>query len=180
MNTILMANGCQTTGADLFDKVKRGCSLPAQEEKSCGCKTQKSSCGCGCGGHSNNGTMEKSGKILDKATKQPLIGAHILNTETQQGAVSDENGNFVLPAVNDEIVKISFVGMKDVTLPASQIELVEMEEDSLLDEVIITAKKSIKNNAGIWVGVGLVGLFAYAKTRKPKRSTTPKKPAANG
>ncbi|TDQ22748.1 carboxypeptidase-like regulatory domain-containing protein [Tenacibaculum caenipelagi] len=179
METIIMAT-CQATGADLFDKVKTGCSLPTKAETSCGCKTQKSSCGCGCGGHAKNGTMEKTGKIIDKLTKQPLIGAHIMNVETQQGAVSDENGNFVLEAANDELIKVSFVGMKDVTLPASQIEAVEMEEDSLLDEVVVSTKKSFKKNTGLWVGVGLVALYAYAKTRKPKRSTTSKKPVANG
>lgn len=176
MSTIIVANPCQTIGTDLFDQVKSGCSLPVQKKTSCGCKTEKKNCGCGCNSHITQNTMEVTGKVIDKATKQPLIGAHILNQESQQGSVTDDNGNFALQAASDDLLKISFVGMKDVTLPASQIDLVEMEEDSALDEVIITAKKSIKNHPGLWVGIGLVSLYAYAKTRKPKRVSAPKKP----
>jgi len=184
MNTILMASSCQTTGADLFDKGKRGCSLPVQEEKSCGCKSQKSSCGCGCGGHSKNGTMEYKGTVIDKEMQEALPLATLKNLNTNQGEVTNDLGNFTIQAHPDDIIEVGFVGMKPQSFLASKLPAtIELKSDGMLDEVVLDFKKgvdSIKNNAGIWVGIGLVGLFAYAKTRKPKRSTTPKKPAVNG
>lgn len=171
MKTILMAHTCQTTTKDIFDLGKRGCPIEIKPEKET----------CGCKSHANNDAMSITSIIIDKATKQPLPGAHILNVETQKGAVSDDGGQFSVEASGDQMVTISFVGMKDLTLPASQIaSTLEMEEEAgMLDEVIITAKDSFKSKTGLWIAAGLLGLFAYAKTRKPKRSAAPK-PAVNG
>lgn len=171
MKPIIMTLAVEPTGADLFDKYKRDCRVAIKPEKD----------NCGCSGNPKNETMELTGNVIDKVTKEPLIGAHILNMETGKGTQSDASGDFNLEALGDQIVTISFVGMKSITLPASQITTtVEMEEDiDLLDEVIITAKKSVKKYTGVWVAVGLVSLFAYAKTSKPKRATV-QKPTVNG
>ena len=58
-------------------------------------------------------TMEIKGFILDSLSKEPLIGAHIYNPTSNQGAVTDENGFFHLttPRV-DSLFKISYIGFQ--------------------------------------------------------------------
>lgn len=184
MKKIIMTLGQEPNGSELFDKLKRGCATvkPVKHNCSCGCQTQikpaKQTCGCQTS-IKNTSIMEISGNIIDKTTKAPLTGAHIVNIEGQKGTISDDVGAYTIAAEGDQMIQFSFVGFKEITLPASQITTtIEMEEDSnTLDEVIITAKKSM-DKAGFWVGLGLVGLFTYAKAKKPKKSTS--KPAKNG
>lgn len=167
MKTVIMTATAEPTGYEIFDKIKKNCG--------CGCKKEKTSCGCQ--GNSNTQTMGKikvTGTIVDKNTKEPLIGAHVQNLETKEGTVTDGNGYYSLLGSNDHLIKISFVGYKDLTLPISNItDMVELEEDGLLDEIVITAKKSVTKNAGLIVGIGLLSLFTYAKTKQKKVVSTP-------
>lgn len=184
MKQVIMTLGQEPNGAEIFDKLKRGCTTvkPVKQTCGCGCQTQhkpdKQTCGCHASTIDTN-TMEVSGNIIDKTTKAPLTGAHIVNVEGHKGTISDDVGAYTIAAQGDQMIQFSFVGFKEITLPASQITTtIEMEEDSnTLDEVIITATKSM-DKAGFWVGLGLVGLFTYAKAKKPKRSTP--KPSKNG
>ncbi|MCC7429552.1 carboxypeptidase-like regulatory domain-containing protein, partial [bacterium] len=52
------------------------------------------------------------GKILDQTTKQPLLGASVLIVGMQKGASTDENGNFLVPELDENLYKlqISYIG----------------------------------------------------------------------
>jgi iron complex outermembrane recepter protein len=89
---------------------------------------------------------EIKGVVKDPAG-QPVIGAAITIKGTKFFAVTDENGSFSIPESNDFPVTIiaSFVGFKAtetvITEPqTSPLEIV-LQEDDLLAEVLITARR---------------------------------------
>ncbi len=59
-----------------------------------------------------------AGKILDKTTGEPLIGANVLVVGTNFGAATDVNGYYVIANLNPGTygVKASYVGYQSVTI----------------------------------------------------------------
>lgn len=99
------------------------------------------------------GTVQTiKGKILDKDTKQPLIGATVLVTsiDSRPGAVTDLDGNFELPGIptGRHQLEFSYLGYEPFTIEDAIVnsakELVvtiELVESSITtDEVVITAR----------------------------------------
>lgn len=99
-------------------------------------------------------TQTIRGVIKDKLTKQILPGASVvvLNTDPQKGALSDENGEFVIEdiTVGRHDLKIQFVGyepflVEGVILQSTKEVYLEIElsEGSIkTDEVIVSASKN--------------------------------------
>lgn len=143
----------QKRGFELFDTV-------VTASKKCSCDRT--------GGVKSSGTI--SGTVTDKLMKENLLGAHVVNLETKEGVATDDNGYFKINANPDDLIRVSFVGYKEITLPASLIpKVVEMMEDkNILDEVVITAKDSFNNYTWLWVSGGLLALFVVAKKKKKK------------
>ena len=93
------------------------------------------------------------GKITDKSTGEPLMGANVVLQGTTLGAVSDIEGRFIIinipPAVYN--VKVSFVGYESVTIGNVKIIVdqttqlpVEISTKSLqIGEVIVSANASM-------------------------------------
>jgi|GEM_PF-252687 len=82
------------------------------------------------------------GKITDQ-TGQPLVGATAQIAGTNQGAVSDRNGDFEINGLTagKYKVKISFIGFRTVTQDATvgQTLTVILEDDALdMNEVVVT------------------------------------------
>src|SRR5690349_9842424 len=67
-------------------------------------------------------TQTIRGTVVDKVTQVPLIGANIvvINSNPFNGATTDANGNFRISnvPVGNQSLKITFIGYKDMTLPA--------------------------------------------------------------
>lgn len=88
-----------------------------------------------------------SGKVLDAKTSDPLIGASVavIDTATNTvatGGVVDEDGNFTVEAPNPDgsIIRVSYVGYKELKLPIRgtsdfTFEMVESSYD--LEEVLV-------------------------------------------
>lgn len=81
------------------------------------------------------------GKILDKATKEYIIGAKIETIDSKEITISDINGEFSIENHKTEI-KISSVGYKAQTIfPTENYIVVELEQDNVeIDEVVLTVK----------------------------------------
>jgi hypothetical protein len=89
------------------------------------------------------GQTKITGTIVDE-TNQPLPGASVLEKGTTNGVSSDFDGNFTLNTKsNSGTLVISFIGYKtkNVTFSSSKTKIgnVQLEEDSSLDEIILTA-----------------------------------------
>ncbi|MDD4848785.1 MAG: outer membrane beta-barrel protein [Bacteroidales bacterium] len=94
------------------------------------------------------------GQIIDKQTKEPLIGVTIQIVGTSVGAVTDLDGNYVINNLKDGTydLEIRYVSYKTIQKKLNHIsnEILqlnfEMETDEkLLEMVTIVAKKNLEN-----------------------------------
>ncbi len=99
-------------------------------------------------------TGRLSGKIIDAADNQPLIGVNILLKGTYYGAASDINGKFTIPniAPGNYNITVSFIGYKSMEYTGYKIEAgkttelnVTMNQTSLtLDQdVVVVGSKPL-------------------------------------
>lgn len=83
------------------------------------------------------------GIVIDN-TKEPIIGASVVEAGTSNGVITDIDGKFTLKVGNNAQIRISYVGFKAKTLAAKQFGMneltIQMEDDSeMLSEVVVTA-----------------------------------------
>ena len=82
-----------------------------------------------------------SGKITD-ASGEPLIGATVIESGTNNGAVSDLDGNYSLEVAEDASILVQSIGFADQTISTvgrTIINIVLNEDTELLEEVVVTA-----------------------------------------
>ncbi len=89
------------------------------------------------------------GTVLSQEDGLPIVGASVLAEGSTVGVITDLDGNFVLNGVPESVkkIRVSFVGMKTVSLPiAANMRIVLESESTNIDEVVVvaygTAKKS--------------------------------------
>lgn len=88
--------------------------------------------------------FDVKGKILDAESKKPIAGATIIIIGTNNGAISDDNGDFILTEASENSkLDISYVGMKpiiyDKGLSASENLVIKMELDAMaVEDVVVT------------------------------------------
>ncbi|MCX7798272.1 MAG: carboxypeptidase-like regulatory domain-containing protein, partial [Melioribacter sp.] len=60
----------------------------------------------------SQGTGSVSGRVIDKSTKEPLIGANVVVLNTSLGAATDYEGKFVIHhiPVGKHTLQISYIG----------------------------------------------------------------------
>ena len=87
------------------------------------------------------------GNILDK-DNLPIIGANILEKGTSNGTISDVDGNFTLSITNPKAtLLITYIGYKNVEMPASANMKIMMTEDSeMLEDVVVIGYGSVKKS----------------------------------
>lgn len=82
-----------------------------------------------------------TGKVLDKATGEPLIGASIVNQETGKGATTDVSGGFSIPAEPGQSLKIVYLGYKTVSQKLENQRSITIQlqaEATSLEQVVVT------------------------------------------
>ena len=78
-----------------------------------------------------------SGTVLD-ATGEPLIGVSVLEAGTNNGVVTDFNGDFSITVKQGAKLTFSYVGYLSQTIPAKNGMKVTLEEDNkVLNEVVV-------------------------------------------
>lgn len=89
-----------------------------------------------------------SGVVVD-TQGNPVIGASVIVENTSNGTITDLNGEFRLSVPSGAMLKITFIGYKDVLIKASateKLKVVLQEDTKTLDEVVVvgfgTQKKS--------------------------------------
>lgn len=99
-------------------------------------------------------TGKLTGKIIDAADNEPLIGVNILLKGTYYGAASDVNGNFTISGITpgNYNISVSFIGYKTMEFTGYKIEAgkttelnVQMNQTSLtLDQdVVVVGSKPL-------------------------------------
>ena len=90
-----------------------------------------------------------TGKVVDN-TGEPVVGANILVKGTNNGTITDVNGNFTLSVPPKSSLNVSFIGYKTRTVTVgnqSQLTIVLEEDANMLGEVEITAEFGMKRVA---------------------------------
>ncbi|MDR0371293.1 MAG: TonB-dependent receptor [Prevotellaceae bacterium] len=91
-----------------------------------------------------------TGTIVDD-TGEPLIGVNVLVKGTTQGAITDIDGRFELPATQQTVTLVcSFIGYATVETTVrtgEHVRIVLKEDDLTLDEVVVTGYGTFKKSA---------------------------------
>ena len=90
-----------------------------------------------------------TGKIIDQ-TGLPVIGASVIEDGTQNGAITDLDGNYILEVGEGAALTVSSIGYKDVQITVISGQTVynaTLQEDSeLLDEVVVVGYGTMKRS----------------------------------
>lgn len=93
-------------------------------------------------------TREVKGTVLD-SSGQPIIGASVIDNGTQNGAITDLDGNFSINVETGAELTVSSIGYKDFTIKVTEQSeyKVTMEDDrELLDEVVVVGYGTMKRS----------------------------------
>lgn len=104
---------------------------------------------------SNQSTITVKGVILDEGGI-PVIGASVLEKDTQNGAISDLDGKFTITTSPDAFLVISYLGYKTQTVQAKpELQIILQEDLQTLDEVVVIGygvqKKKLVTGATVQV-----------------------------
>jgi iron complex outermembrane receptor protein len=91
--------------------------------------------------------IQISGKVLEAQTKEPLIGATVLQTGTNNGVSTNTDGSFEIDLLEGEesSIRISFTGFKSKTITVvrsqSDIQVLLLPDTYVSDEVLVEATR---------------------------------------
>ena len=81
-----------------------------------------------------------SGTVTSSDDGDPIVGASVVIEGTKTGTVTDIDGNFTLNVKPGTPLRISYLGMKEKTVKASQnMKVILSSNDKELNEVVVTA-----------------------------------------
>lgn len=87
-------------------------------------------------------SVNVKGRVINKKSKTPIVGATVIVTGTTNGSITDNNGEFTFKAQTGEKVEVTYIGMVATSFtvtPTSTNVVVEMEDDAMaVDDVIVT------------------------------------------
>ena len=96
-----------------------------------------------------------SGKVINDADEEPIIGAAVQVKGTTKGTITDFDGRFEIEVEPGSLLVISFVGMSSQEVAAEDGVVIRLAENSKqLDEVMVVAfgtstKKSFTGSASV-------------------------------
>ena len=127
-----------------------------------------------------NRTIQIKGNVLDN-TKEPIIGASILEKGTTNGTITDLDGNFILDvSSNQSTLIISYVGYKTQEVPTNKanIQITLHEDSEALEEVVVIgygtqSKAKVTGSIAKLEGSKLVGSLAVTSFDQALASKLP-------
>ena len=94
-----------------------------------------------------------SGIVLDKASREPIIGATITIAGSKDiAAVTDIDGHFSATVPGKATITISYIGYKSLTTEAHDGEYLIESQTNALGEVVVTAQESQKLSTSSVIG----------------------------
>ena len=96
----------------------------------------------------------RSGQVTDE-NNLPLPGATVIVEGTSRGTTTDFDGNYQIEAQSGDVLLFSYVGYADqqMTVGAADRYDVQMSLDNELEEVVVTALGSVKENRAVGYAV---------------------------
>src|SRR5699024_2211000 len=71
--------------------------------------------------------LEIQGTVIDNETEIPILGANIIEKNTDNGVSTDENGEFTINVPRDATLSISYVGYAPQEIEVSEMTLDDLE-----------------------------------------------------
>ena len=106
-------------------------------------------------------SLSISGKVIDKNSQEPVIGASVLIEGTSNGTITDLDGNFMLSNVPSKgSLVVSYIGYvsQEIPLKSSQtnVRIQLVEDTQALDEVVVVgygtqSKKDITGSVAVFL-----------------------------
>ncbi len=85
-----------------------------------------------------------TGTVIDN-TNEPVIGATVMESGTNNGVATDMDGNFVIEVKQGAKLKFSYIGYKNMEVKASNGMKIKMEDEAnMLNEVVAIGYGSVK------------------------------------
>lgn len=93
--------------------------------------------------------MKIKGRVLSAESRTPIVGATIWVMGTQNGAVSDDAGNFLIQVSEGNELEVSYVGMRTLVYSKSFVEgkelVFELKTDAIdMKDVVVTGYQTIE------------------------------------
>ena len=110
-----------------------------------------------------------SGKVFD-AEGNAIPGANIIIPNTNTGTVTDFDGNFSMMVESLPVtIKVSYVGYEPVTIKVETTQPVKvvLQENSFLDDVVVTASRTQEKVKESPVSIERMGLKEIQRTTAP-------------
>lgn len=111
-----------------------------------------------------------TGTVVDKDTKEPLLGVSVTDSTTRRGiAITDLDGRFAVDVHSGSILRFSMVGLKSqiVKVKSSQKHIkVEMQQNEVaLREMVVSAKRITDKIQPEPTDIEVRGNYLHVKTR---------------
>ena len=108
------------------------------------------------------------GSVLSKTDNEPIIGATVMEKGTNNGTITDIDGNFTLKVSNPKAqVEVSYVGFISQLLNAATTMRIIMEEDTRnLEEVVVVGYQTQRK-------VDLTGAVSVVDMKQPISESNP-------
>jgi len=87
------------------------------------------------------GQLSISGILTDQSTAEPLIGANVINLNSQEGVITDFDGSYTISANQGEVIQFSYLGyatQEQVVGDNFTADLALLSDGLRIDEIVIT------------------------------------------
>lgn len=91
-----------------------------------------------------------TGYVIDATSKEPIIGAKIMEVGTPNGTVTDTKGNFSLNVTNKSSIQVDYIGYRNQTIntiSGTNFNILLQEDSKTLDEVVVVSFGKMKKEA---------------------------------
>lgn len=84
-------------------------------------------------------TITVSGRVIDRNTKEPIVGATVITMGSGEGAITDDNGKFTYATKSNAKAEVSFIGYKAQIVPITNNMVIVMDIEAIgVDDVVVT------------------------------------------
>ena len=100
-----------------------------------------------------------TGRVINGADKEPLIGVTVQNPESGKGVITNVNGDYSIEAIPGQTLKFSYVGFSDISIKVGSstvLNITMTENSTILNEVVVVGFGSQKK-VNLTGSVGVIG-----------------------
>ena len=85
-----------------------------------------------------------TGTVISADDGEPVIGASVMISGTKKGTTTNLDGNFTIIVPHGKKIKVSYIGMKDLTVTPKDGMTIRLQSDAtMVDEVVVTGMQKM-------------------------------------